>query len=428
MKQLRSFLVNYPFLCTLLLGLLFFVLPFKPKPFGDGEYHEGTIQLLDYIASGFQGAVRVDKGLVTLLYYAIPYALVHFLHLSTAYYLSGVVFNVFVTALAMHLLVRTFTHLQFDKTAQFWPMLLLCLFPIPLYYAMGILAEPAAFFAVAWFVYAWVLMVEQKDQSKMGTQLALALLLLVGTRPNLLPFAVVFVLYFWTFSTTWQLKLKCTAIVLIGFLALQSFEQSVNTESPDFKSTVFRNQLLWSRFELRDEPFNWLPQHGQDAFASSDYLNNLKKRQELESICEAQQLDKTDYFIQWVKQDILSHTLLTLRQYFFKFFQSQSFVISPLMKSDKSPMLKWGIHGYINAVNYVLVFGAMWGLWLLFKEKKYTLFFPFLFLWGWSLLYVCIFHSEQRYMFPLRAMQFFLLAYAVHQYTGRQSLQSSDAA
>jgi len=65
---------------------------------------------------------------------------------------------------------------------------------------------------------------------------------------------------------------------------------------------------------------------------------------------------------------------------------------------------------------------------LLFKEKKYALFFPFLFLWGWSLLYVCIFHSEQRYMFPLRAMQFFLLAYAVNQYTGRQSLQSSDEA
>jgi hypothetical protein len=103
MKQLRSFLVNYPFVCTLILGLIFYVLPFKPKPFGDGEYHEGTIQLLDYILAGFQGPIRVDKGLVTLLYYALPYSLVHFLHLDSAYYLSGVVFNVLVTGLAMHL-------------------------------------------------------------------------------------------------------------------------------------------------------------------------------------------------------------------------------------------------------------------------------------------------------------------------------------
>ena len=427
MIQLRSFLVRYPFLCTLLLGLLFYVLPFKPKPFGDGEYHEGTIQLLDYILAGFQGPIRVDKGLVTLLYYALPYSFVHSLHLASAYYLSGVVFNVLVTALAMHLLFKTFAQLQFSGSAQFWPLLFLCVFPIPLYYAMGILAEPAAFFAVAWFVYAWVFFVQKNNQSKMVVQLALSLVLLVGTRPNLLPFVAVFLLYFWTYSSAWQLKVKCTGIVFFVFLALHFFEGSVNSVSPDFKSTVFRNQLVWSRFELRDEPFNWLPQHGQDAFASKDYLNNLKKRQELDSICEAQQLDKTTYFIQWVKQDILSHPLLTLRQYFFKFFQSQSFVISPLMKSEKSPLLKWGIHIYINAVNYALLFGAIWGLWMLFKEKNYALFFPFLFLWGWSLLYVFVFHSEQRYLFPLRAVQFFLLAYTVEKLSHRLSLKSTDA-
>lgn len=425
MKQLRSFLVNYPFVCTLLLGLIFYALPFKPKPFGDGEYHEGTIQLLDYILAGFHGPIRVDKGLVTLLYYVLPYSLVHFLHLKAAYYLVGVGFNVVMTAWAMRLLYHTFARLQFAQTSQFWSLFFLCLFPIPLYYAMGILAETAAFFAVAWFLYAWVWFIMDKKSTAAVVSLAFSLLLLVGTRPNLLPFLGLFMVYFWVYKSTWQTKLKFTGILVFVLIGLQQFEQAVNTESPDFKNTVFRNQLIWSRFELRDEPFNWLPQHGQDAFASSDYKHNLQKRRELDSICEAQQLDKTSYVLGWVKQDILTHPVLTARQYFFKFFQSQSFVITPLMKSDKSPWIKWGIHGYINVVNYTLIFVAIWAMFLLFREKNYALFLPFLFLWGWSLVYVFIFHSEQRYLFPVRVIQFFLVAYAAQNYLHRSSIKST---
>ncbi|NTV84658.1 MAG: hypothetical protein HGA23_10220 [Bacteroidales bacterium] len=46
-----------------------------------------------------------------------------------------------------------------------------------------------------------------------------------------------------------------------------------------------------------------------------------------------------------------------------KFFQSQSFIISPLMKSNKSNFVKWSIHIYINAINYLLnqgITGLQW--------------------------------------------------------------------
>jgi hypothetical protein len=45
-----------------------FVLFFKPKLFGDGEYHIGTIALIDFVLNRFQGNVWADMGLLTLFF------------------------------------------------------------------------------------------------------------------------------------------------------------------------------------------------------------------------------------------------------------------------------------------------------------------------------------------------------------------------
>jgi hypothetical protein len=172
---------------------------------------------------------------------------------------------------------------------------------------------------------------------------------------------------------------------------------------------------------LRDEPFNWLPQHGHDGFESSDYLNNLAKRAELDSICNANKLDKTPYYIKWVVNDVVANPLVTLRQYGLKFFQSQSFIISPLMKSNKSNLVKYGVHIFINTINYILIFFSIAGITVLIRQKKYQIVMPFLLLWGWSLLYIFVFHSEQRYMFPVRPILVFLFAYYLNCYFDRNS-------
>ncbi len=103
--------------------------------------------------------------------------------------------------------------------------------------------------------------------------------------------------------------------------------------------------------------------------ASSDYLNNLAKRAELDSICEANKLDKTAYYVNWVKDDIVQNPLLTIRQYGLKFFQSQSFIISPLIRSNKSNYVKYGVHIYINSINYVLIFFSIAAI-VVFVETK----------------------------------------------------------
>lgn len=416
MKRIIDFVVKNPVLITALVCVVFYFLPFKPKPFGDGEYHEGTLQLIQYISNGFQGTVRIDKGLFTLFYYLIPYSLGYVFHDDTVFYLLGVLFNSISTCWAVKYLFASFDLMGFSNTSKFWSIVVLSLFPIHVYYAMGILAESAAFFGISLFVYAWLKIGINANSTRYLLFLSFSLVIVSGTRPNLLPFLVLFFLYFLTLKI--ELKKKMLFVLSLGLMmiALALVEKKINNTDGAFKKDIFRRHLLWSRYELRDDPFNWLPQDGQKEFATSDYLHNLAKRDELDSICVAQHLDKTSYYIHWVVNDIVQNPLLTLRQYGLKFFQSQTFVISPIMKYNKSNLVKWSIHIYINAINYILVFFSMAAIVVLWREKKYQILIPLLLLWSWSLLYVFVFHSEQRYMFPMRPVLLFLFAYFVNYY------------
>jgi hypothetical protein len=287
---------------------------------------------------------------------------------------------------------------------------------------MGILAESGSFFAVCLLVYLVVKITIGKSDKKIDYFfLAFSIVMLIGFRPNLLPFAFLFLIYFLILKNNWQHKFVFASSLLVLMVLLISIEKSLNTTDGEFKKNEFRKQLVWSRFELRDEPFNWLPQHGQDGFESSDYIHNLAKRKELDSICDAHKVDKTTYYLRWVATDIIHNPLLTLRQYSLKFFQSQSFIISPLIKSNKSNVVKWGIHIYINSINYILILFSMASLILLYRKKEYQLLIPFVLLWGWSLVYVFVFHSEQRYMFPVRPVLIFLFAYFVNYYFEKKS-------
>lgn len=423
MKRIVDFVVKYPVGITALVCLLFYFLPFKPKPFGDGEYHEGTMQLIQYIINGFQGNVRVDKGLFILFYYLSPYSLAYLFHNDSVFYIFGIVFNCIITCWAVKYLFGAFDLLGFSKVSKFWCVMVLNLFPIHIYYAMGILAESAAFFGVSLFLYTWLKITKNNSNAvKYFLFLAFSLVIVSGTRPNLLPFLILFSIYLLTLKIEYKKKIVFISSLGLLMIILTVIENNINNTDGAFKKDIFRKHLLWSRFELRDEPFNWLPQHGQDGFESLDYLNNLAKKKELDSICNADNLDKTTCYIKWVGNDILHNPAITLRQYALKFFQSQSFVISPLMKSNKSNWIKYGVHIYINSINYVLIFFSIMAIVILFRKKEYVIVVPLLLLWGWSLVYVFIFHSEQRYMFPVRPVLVFLVAYFINHYYRRKQL------
>ena len=418
MKKLIQLITQYPTALTALLCFLFIFSPFKPKPFGDGEYHIGTIELINFICNGFQGTVRVDKGLLTLVYYTIPYSFAYVFHNELDYYFFGVLFNGVITCLAVKYLFLSFKTMGFSTKSKFTAIVILCVLPIPIYYSMGIWSEPASFFAVCIMIYLWVKIVIKKSDSIFDfIMLAFSVIMLIGVRPNLFLFGLFFLLYIISFGKFKWLNKLVFMMFFVGIIGCLYFaEQALDPNFGKFKKEEFCRQLVRSRYELRDEPFNWLPQHSPQISYSSDYINYLSKIKEFDAICAINNLDKTTYYVKWAVKDILNNPVLTIKQYFLKFFQSQSFIISPLMKSDKSSFSKIGIHLYINAINWILIFFSISSIFIMIKEKKTALLVPFLFLWISALLYVFIFHSEQRYLFPIRPVLIFMFAYGINYY------------
>ncbi len=425
MKKFIDWALRSPFWVTALVCVVFYLLPFKPKPFGDGDYHIGTIQLIDYVLAGFHGNVMVNKGFLTLFCYFIPYLIAWPFKSDTAFFLSGVIFTCLFVCLAVRNLFTAFDLMHFNRKAKICVLLILCLFPVHVYYAMGIIGEGFGFFAVSVFVLYWCrIWKSDAPMPKHFAILALSLVLIYGLKPSMLPFVIVCAGYILILKMPWKPKLVFLTCMLL-LPSLWMLEKKMDTSDMDFKADVFRKQILWSRFELRDEPLNWMPQHGDRKVASSDYLHNLEKRRELDSLSDATGQDPTKVYADWVKNDILSHPLLTMRQYVLKFFQSQAFIITPLMKSGKSNLVKYGIHIYINAINCILVVISLLSAVLLVRRKKYRLVLPFIFFWGWALMYVCIFHSEQRYMFIFRAAMVFLFAYWANDYFEKKAVEKT---
>ena len=140
-------------LLTGTLCFLFYFLPFKPKPFGDGQFHTGTLQIIEYILNRFHGEIAIDKGFLTLFCYLIPYSLVYTFHSDNLFFASGVLFNCLFVCMAIHFLFKAFTILMFSNRTKCIVLISISLFPIHIYYAMGIIGEAFAFFTSAVFTY-----------------------------------------------------------------------------------------------------------------------------------------------------------------------------------------------------------------------------------------------------------------------------------
>lgn len=403
---------------TFLLCVLFYALPFKPKPYGDGEYHRGTLQLIDFIKNGFHGEVEVTKGLFTLLYYLIPYSFLQFFKSQKILWLGALVWNWLCVSWGVQLLFRSLRNLLVSDRILFGLFVLINLFPIHIYYSMGILSESAAFLLSSAFVYYLSELYHREVlPPTVPILLSVSLACFISVRPNFLPFAPLFLIAVPMMPVMLRMKGKIVLSFFMGLGMLVLLEKKMDHSDAEFKKFQLVKGFVWSRYELRNEPFNWLPQHGMDEYASEDYKNNLRKRVEIMQRCKEQHLDMQKEAFHWMMNDIKEHPGLFLHQCMLKYFQSQTFIITPLMKSHKSIWLKWGIHIYINLVNYLLLIGFFFSLWVYFKRKRNPKIFGLLFLF-YATAFVTIFflHSEQRYVFPTRPVLVYMMAYSMHLY------------
>lgn len=424
-----SWLIRYPAFLTFLVCVLFYFLPFKPKPFGDGEYHQGTLQLLQFIRHGFSGEVEVTKGLFTLLYYVVPYSFASLWNTEKMYLLFGLVYNWLAVSAGVGIMFKLFREQGLSERLQVFVFLLLNLFPIHVYYSMGILAESSAFLLSSLFVYFLVTIYKGNKESYLHyVGLSLSLAFFLSVRPNFMPYALLFLPIVLLMKKPSLYRSIAAGVFVSAVCLLVLMEKKLDHSDAEFKKFQLVKGFVWSRYELRDEPFNWLPQHGMDAFASIDYKNNIKKRVEIIKVCKEQHLDMQEYAFNWMVQDIKMHPGLFMRQIFLKYFQSQTFVVTPLMKSKANGFLKWGIHVYINILNYVLLLSVFYSAWLWWKNKRaFNYFLPLLLFYATAFITIFFLHSEQRYVFPTRPAVLVMLAFALHAFFSRKAIEAQPS-
>jgi len=96
-----------------------------------------------------------------------------------------ILFNTAITGLAVKYLFLSSEILKFSLKAKFGILLILTVFPIQMYYFIGIWAELAYFFVVLFFMYFWTKIVLAKSDSIFDfVKLAFSVILLTGVRPK----------------------------------------------------------------------------------------------------------------------------------------------------------------------------------------------------------------------------------------------------
>ena len=390
---------------NVLLYLALIFSPVKPRTFGDYDFHEEA----KIIAKVIHGDEEYNKLSITkapgpVLLYSIPYTITGSQATDEQYWTAGVIWIGLLTIISLSILYKKLAATYNYSTANIF-MVFTFVIPLHIYYSLGILAESMAFLGVIWLIIGFL---EFRNSSK-GFYYVAGLLALVLARPNsalVIPLLIIGALYF-----AWILKQKeyykyarYSLYATIGIVLVTLLVKSL----PNTRQTKNQEQYLafvmhHGRFQFRTETFDWRFWDNNTRADSKDYQMWLTSKHQLDSIVNAGG-NKT-VFYDWVLNDVVSHPLITAKQFFVRILFGNTLQISskpPInykVLGINGRILYWWIHIMLNITNIViLVFAIKW----LLSSYNFKLYWPLYII----IIALCIFHGavymEQRYLFPAR--------------------------
>jgi len=392
---------------TVLYSMILYNSSLRPKPYGDGEYYEGA----KTIVSGQYKNLEIQKGLVSVLYYVSPIFISGLEKDNHTHFIYAIIWNQIINIISLSIIFFA-TKKRYGYKAGILVLIFSFLLPIHIYYGMGIIAEPAAYFFVSIAFLGWSNCFLTKRINKYTILLIIALSLLLNVRQNYQALIVIlfilsllslfvdnikpFCIKYWTLFVT----------VALLSLSLNLLTNKVDMNRGQFKSLVIKNSLILGRYQLRDEPFNWTFWDDKIRKGSVDYKHCTDTLLYFKEKCgENFQNCNQIVFFRWLSEDILNNKLLTLRQCFAKILQTYSFYSSGMLHSGLTVNFKFIIfHVLINIVNYSLL-----TLFILFLINNRSYIINYWIFWGMVIApYVWIFalFSESRYIFPARPLIF----------------------
>lgn len=420
---------------SILSTIIFLLLPFKPKKFGDAnDYHDAAKVLVAIVQNKVDASeLYISKGLITILYYFFPYLLSEQIGTDEANYYFAISWNLIFNTISL-LLIFSVLKREFGKWFGYLGIGLLLLFPIHIYYAVGVGAETAAFCVTALILYVWHTWKNSNFDPNNYSILTLALLLtiLFGIRINTIlafPLLGLISVYYFFYTRTHKeaiflfqksLQLFLLSSVLAG--TLYFLTNTIDQRKGANKSDLFYYSITQGRYEFRADTFNWL--HWTEKDDSIDKINQWKKNAELKRECQANPEESCfKIFVAWSLQDIWNNKLLTIKQYLIKFFQSQTFVITSMFLSGTASLKTWLVHIYFNIINLSLVLCSL--AYFYQKRKSILLNWPLWLIWLAFYGFICIFHSEPRYLFPLRPFLIYMTIAVLYNFSQREWVRQS---
>lgn len=418
--MIRNLLVRHSFLvasgCVIAMLL---AIPVRPKPFGDGWFHEDA-KALAAALRGEQswGAVSIRHAPGPVPYYAAAYLLASWSGLGTSddsLHRAAVVLNS-AALLASLFLVTRGAMLLGGPHAGVIAGYLTALNPLGAYYAWGVLAETPAYFSAALSVYGLGLMKAGKWvlHPRALMPLVLGLVGLIACRPNAF-LTVAFALILWSLPGRhiWRnvgAARKATVVIvgltagcLVAVFALVRCAPTRNQQQMATLTWV----MLHGSFQFRNEPFDW--RYWDDEFRgdSADYAEWKATNAALAS--EARRTGRVleDLRLNWVLDDLLSRPLLRLRMagvrmLYLQFWTSHAgrpehFKLGPL----RGRPAYYLSHVSVNLIQCVAT--GLFLVWCWVSRRELVHHWPLWLPWFSLLLFSSFIYAEPRYLYPGQA-------------------------
>lgn len=403
-------------------------LPFKAKPFGDDySFHAQSKALAAYIkGEGSYDKVTLTKAVGPVVFYTPAYLLAPSNPTDNQLWVNAIIATFIISTISLLLVFRIGSNL-FSKEVGLLAVLLFFIFPIHVYYSLGILAEVPALFSLTLALYGWSIVVLNPNKKKGWIILVLGLWFLILNRPNtmLILFLGLIILSYTFFMKKEFFKMYGKKLVVsfgivgvLSFGVLQIAKFVTGTKSNESQEGLFYFVAHMGRFQFRDEPTDFRYWDNDTRADCKDYQNWGKSGGELDAIMTKSNRNYIEVYKEFLINDAFEHPFLFTRQFFVKCFYGHVYFINSVKPADfhlgpiRGPIAYWFVVLIINCVNLLVIFGAFI---FLFKEKNLINYWLF-----WAVIVsLLVFHGltymEPRYMFPSRVALYLMSAAGLYQ-------------
>ena len=406
-------------LVTLSIFVALIYSPIKPQKFGDHNFHEETKNWLQILFTDREwSSFYIEKAPGPDLYYLIPYSLVGASGDEHHYWLVGIIWNVIFMSLAVLLIKRLATEL-FGPKIGILSAILVPLFPIHIYYAMGINGECMAFISFILLLYGGIKWA--KNDGKNFNSIAwwcffggsLSLVLVRLNFVVIVPLIIVFLLA--TIKVDYSTHLRkglliyCFLISLFAVIMRVSLDHLPGNKGKHYHDKYSAYVLHLGRFQFREEPWDWRFWHREIRGDSKDYISWHESQKLLSQKIKAEGRLFHEVYNEWVIDDYIAHPLKTLRQFLIKSIYGNMFIVNSYSIENFSfgPLKhKTGyfiFHFFVNSINLFIIIGFFGFIW---KNKGLILntYWLILVLLLSFVVFYSLTYMEPRYLFPVRVL------------------------